>query len=273
MTSTKPTAAREFDYHRIASRHSKPKPWLPLTGKEVGLVLFSCVIAFACVSEKTTPTLDPVAIQGQESPLQTEVSANVENATGNPGSAVDSQPASLSTPRATGDDYNALEAGKVSMAMDDSGRFIAAGEINGKPILFHADTGASLVVIPEKTARRIGLAKGEPVSVNTLAGPAIHYLTTVETLNLGAIVLRNVTAIIAPDMADDSILLGMNVLAGLHMKMDKQGMELSVKDVQTAHAPVGDKPESRPLKRPLSQCMKPGNQFDRNTLECLQGIS
>jgi len=157
------------------------------------------------------------------------------------------------------------------MKMDQSGQFFALGDINGHPVVLLADTGASFVMIPSQLAERMGLIQGKPVQINTAAGPVTQYLTTLDTLNIGSITLRNVTATIAPDMLYDKLVLGMNVLLSLHMKTSIHGLELSLNDNKDSAETTNTIAESLPFKKPLSLCMKPGNQFDQHSLECLQG--
>ncbi len=51
------------------------------------------------------------------------------------------------------------------------GHFYAPGTVNGRPVQFMVDTGASLVVVSEALAQAAGLADGEPTVFNTANGP------------------------------------------------------------------------------------------------------
>src|SRR5665811_2620529 len=46
------------------------------------------------------------------------------------------------------------------------GHFYAAGAVNGKPVSFLVDTGASLVTVSEQFAREAGLSRGVPTVFN-----------------------------------------------------------------------------------------------------------
>ena len=50
------------------------------------------------------------------------------------------------------------------------GHFYAPGSINGQPVVFLVDTGASMVVVSEEFARAAGLAQGTPTTFNTANG-------------------------------------------------------------------------------------------------------
>lgn len=56
----------------------------------------------------------------------------------------------------------------ISRARD--GHFYAAGLVNGKPVNFMVDTGASLVTVSEQFAKSAGLASGTPTSFRTANG-------------------------------------------------------------------------------------------------------
>jgi len=95
------------------------------------------------------------------------------------------------------------------------GHFVADGKINGRPVTFLLDTGATDVAIPAELADELGLSRGAPVSLLTANGQATGYRTRLDTLNLGDIVLRDVRAIVTPGFDGDQILLGMSALKQL----------------------------------------------------------
>ena len=61
----------------------------------------------------------------------------------------------------------------VVLQRDRSGHYLAEGEINGQPLVFLIDTGATDVAIAEKTARAMGLEFGPRIRIMTAVGPAI----------------------------------------------------------------------------------------------------
>lgn len=94
--------------------------------------------------------------------------------------------------------------------------------INQKSVTLLADTGASVVVVPEKIAKKIGLRSGKPMQFRTAGGLVTNYATTLDNLTIGPIQIRNVEAVINPSMHEDFALLGMNVLALLHMTQQRE---------------------------------------------------
>lgn len=61
-------------------------------------------------------------------------------------------------------------SGDLVIPKSRNGHFHVAGEVNGQPVNFMVDTGASLVVVSEAFARRAGLPEGAPVTFRTANG-------------------------------------------------------------------------------------------------------
>ena len=90
--------------------------------------------------------------------------------------------------------------------------YLANGHINGKPVTFLLDTGATDVVIPGDLARELKLKAGAKGYAQTANGVVEIMATRLDKLTLGNIHLNNVRASINPAMQDQAILLGMSAL-------------------------------------------------------------
>lgn len=106
---------------------------------------------------------------------------------------------------------------EVKLLRNRYGHYVSPGGINGEPVTFLLDTGATNISIPADVAERIGLPRLRPYNVSTANGTARVYGTRLERVELGKIVLHNVRAHINPNMGGDQILLGMNVLKQLEL--------------------------------------------------------
>lgn len=104
---------------------------------------------------------------------------------------------------------------EVSLASSRQGHYVVNGQIDGQDVTFLLDTGATQVAIPSQVARDLGLQAGAPVQIRTANGLATAQRTRLERLQLGDIVLHDVSALIAPGMDGDEILLGMSALKQL----------------------------------------------------------
>ena len=119
------------------------------------------------------------------------------------------------------------EAGRAMVVLqrDRSGHYIAEGEINGVPVVFLVDTGATDVALPEKIARAMGLEFGPKVPVMTAAGQVTAWRTRLDRVSLGSVSRRNVRALITRGTMAE-VLLGMSFLE--HFSIRQQGDQLII---------------------------------------------
>ena len=101
---------------------------------------------------------------------------------------------------------------EVKLVSNAQGHFVASGQINGQPVSFLLDTGATDVSIPAGLAERLKLEQGFGVTLRTANGLSEGYRTRIERLQLGDIVLHDVRALVAPGLHGDQVLLGMSAL-------------------------------------------------------------
>ncbi|VVQ31768.1 hypothetical protein PS943_02513 [Pseudomonas fluorescens] len=101
---------------------------------------------------------------------------------------------------------------EVKLASNTQGHFVASGQINGQPVDFMLDTGATDVSIPAEMAERLKLEKGFGVTLSTANGRTQGYRTRIDRLQLGDIVLRNVRGLVVPGLDGKQVLLGMSAL-------------------------------------------------------------
>jgi aspartyl protease family protein len=119
-------------------------------------------------------------------------------------------------------------ASKVTLAADGRGMFYAEGAINGLPVRFMVDTGATYVGMSAAEALRLGLdfRKGRPVMMQTANGRVMNYLVKLDRVRLGSIELNGVDGVVGEqDMP--FILLGMSFLNRLEMLRDGASMTLT----------------------------------------------
>ena len=110
---------------------------------------------------------------------------------------------------------------EVILKRNRFGHYVTAGMVNGQSVEFMLDTGASDVAIPAKLAQELGLKRGAAVQYQTANGVVTAYRTTLESVAIGPMVIRNVPASINPGMRDMEILLGMSVLK--HVEFTQRG--------------------------------------------------
>jgi len=116
----------------------------------------------------------------------------------------------------------------VSLTADGRGHFTAAGSVNGYPVTFLVDTGATSVAINAAEARRLGVdyTAGQAVGVQTAAGLVKAWRVTLNTVKVGGISLNQVEGLVV-ETGLSIPLLGMSFLNRMEMKRDGQTMTLT----------------------------------------------
>lgn len=119
------------------------------------------------------------------------------------------------------------EGQSVTLAADPRGHFVSQGSINGSPVRFLVDTGATTVALPAAEAQRLGIdyRKGQRGFTNTAGGVVPVYRVRFDSVKLGAIELSGVDGIVI-EQGLDIALLGMSFLNRVEMKRDGQTMVL-----------------------------------------------
>jgi aspartyl protease family protein len=117
----------------------------------------------------------------------------------------------------------------VTLFADNNGFFHAEGSINGAAVTFLVDTGANTIAINSATARRAGIdyTKGQAGTARTASGYARMYSIKLDTVKVGAIVMRNVVAGVIDGPQPEVPLLGMSFLSAMDMKREGNKMELT----------------------------------------------
>ena len=116
---------------------------------------------------------------------------------------------------------------EVVLQRNRKGHYVTSGDINGQPVTFMLDTGASDISIPARVASRLGLEKGAPLYFNTANGTVMGYSTVLNQVSIGDITLHNVRASINPNAGDLDILLGMSFLK--HLEFTQRGDTLTLR--------------------------------------------
>jgi aspartyl protease family protein len=114
------------------------------------------------------------------------------------------------------------------LAAGPQGHFFGDATVNGVPIRFLVDTGASAVALPAAEADRLGIdyRKGVRSVASTANGVVAVYRVTLDIVRLGAIELRSVEAMVV-ESGLDTALLGMSFLNRVEMKREGSTMTLT----------------------------------------------
>jgi aspartyl protease family protein len=118
---------------------------------------------------------------------------------------------------------NAVEPGSaasdsVIVPRDGHGHFRTEGRIDGRRLNFLIDTGASVIALTADDAASLGLHPGDSeyrIMLKTANGVVRAAPATLGMVEIGGIIVRDVTAVVMPDGALSENLLGMSFLSRL----------------------------------------------------------
>ena len=119
---------------------------------------------------------------------------------------------------------------QASLNADQHGQFFLMAKVNGTPIAAVVDTGATMVSMNSEDASRLGIdyLLAPRIVANTANGPVTAYRVTLESVQVGEIVLRNVQgSIIEGDRTVlPLVLIGMSFLRQVDMQRTGDTMQL-----------------------------------------------
>ncbi len=123
------------------------------------------------------------------------------------------------------------ETATVRIAQSDGGMYVTTGSINGKPVEFLVDTGATTVAMNDATARRLGIdyRAGERRLVETASGITESWFVTLREVTVGAIRIPNVQAGVLRGDQPSRALLGMSFLSRTRIEHEHDTLVLKRK--------------------------------------------
>jgi len=120
--------------------------------------------------------------------------------------------------------------GELAIPRARDGHFYAQGQVQGKPVTFLVDTGASLVVVSEAFARDAGLAAGEPTTFRTASGELRGRIVSGLTVSVGPVSVSGSRVGVGLVGADPGVaLLGQSFLSKFELVLSGDTMILREK--------------------------------------------
>jgi len=120
-------------------------------------------------------------------------------------------------------------ANSVMVPTNERGDFVADGQVNGMPIRFAVDTGATFITLPAREASRLGLdyRKGQKTLMETANGDVFAYRLKLDTVHVGDVAVHNVDAVITEGNSLSIALLGMSFLNRMDIRREGAVMTLT----------------------------------------------
>jgi len=110
----------------------------------------------------------------------------------------------------------------ATLYADGNGHFFAQGTINGSPVRFLVDTGATTVAMSIAEARRLGInyLNGRLTGIATAAGVVPAYRVSLDAVKVGEISMSQIDAMVIDAPAMPFALLGMSFLSRVQMRRE-----------------------------------------------------
>lgn len=121
---------------------------------------------------------------------------------------------------------------EVQVWRNTSGMYTTVGSINGMPVSFLVDTGATQVAMNTAQARRLGIdyrVTGSPAEVTTASGVERAWMVNLDSVKVGELEVRNVQAVVLEGAQPQTTLLGMSYLGRMKITNDGRLMTLQKK--------------------------------------------
>ena len=137
----------------------------------------------------------------------------------------------ISLSHSIGSQFKKASKTEIRIASGVGGHYRTKGLINGVPVDFLVDTGATTIAMNRFMAERLGIdyRGGTPISVNTANGIAKAFVVTLTSVSVGNIVVHQVTAAVSTTDSPSMVLLGNSYLSKVDLKIDQGVLVLSEK--------------------------------------------
>lgn len=127
-----------------------------------------------------------------------------------------------------GGTFTPASGAKVQIFPDPQGMYVTEGSINGVPVSFLVDTGATYVVMNHREAERVGIdyaKEGRRGQAETANGVVDSYELQLERVKVGEIQLYDVLGAVVIGETPSKVLLGNSFLGRLRLKREGQVLE------------------------------------------------
>lgn len=125
--------------------------------------------------------------------------------------------------------YQAESSLEARVFRNEAGMYRSVGSINGLTVNFLVDTGATMVSVNAKEAKRLGIefrVDGKPAQANTAAGVVPAYVVKLKSVKVGDIELTDIDGMVIEGDYPQEVLLGNSFLGRLQLERQQNQMIL-----------------------------------------------
>lgn len=135
---------------------------------------------------------------------------------------VDGKRQTLTLTRRIATNFTTAQKSVVRIASTHGGHYVTPGRINGMPVEFMVDTGATMIAMNYVVAERLGIdyRAGRPIKVNTANGVAQAYEVILSSVSIGDLEVQQIRAAVSSTEFPQVILLGNSYLGKVDMQVD-----------------------------------------------------
>ena len=135
---------------------------------------------------------------------------------------VDGKRQALTLTKRIATNFTTAEKSVVRIASTHGGHYVTPGRINGMPVEFMIDTGATMIAMNYVVAESLGIdyRAGRPIRVNTANGVAQAYEVILSSVSIGNLEVQQIKAAVSSTEFPQVILLGNSYLGKVDMQVD-----------------------------------------------------
>ncbi|MBD9415752.1 TIGR02281 family clan AA aspartic protease [Pseudomonas sp. PDM16] len=125
-----------------------------------------------------------------------------------------------------------LQKNQLSISRGAGNHYWVAGSIEGHPVQFLVDTGATSVAMNEGQARRLGIdyrVQGRPMVANTAGGTIKAWQIKLDSVKIGSLEVLGVEGAVLEGDSPTEVLLGMSFLSRVRWREENGVLQLESK--------------------------------------------
>jgi aspartyl protease family protein len=182
-----------------------------------------CSRGWRFVREQRTAISNPLEIVAS-SQLTVDISPDPDHPTGFALRTRDAPVVSAGGEAASPSATQSTADGTLLVPRSSNGHYFVDGSVDGEPVRFLIDTGASRIALPVTLARRLGYYQGREVIVQTASGQTTASEFRVRRITFGPFSAEDVTVVAMLNL--ETPLLGMSLLQSIELRQTVAGLEM-----------------------------------------------